>query len=40
MNKVEGVGWVGGNQWIMVNDNDFSISADVTEIATVKMQLQ
>lgn len=40
MKKIEGLAWMGGDRWIMVNDNDFGITGDPTEIATVTMDIE
>jgi hypothetical protein len=37
MKKIEGLAWLGGDRWIMVNDNDFGIADDPTYIVPVKM---
>jgi hypothetical protein len=37
MKKIEGLAWLGGDQWIMVNDNDFGIANDPTYVVPVKM---
>lgn len=37
MKKIEGLAWMGGDHWIMVNDNDFGITADPTYIVPVRM---
>lgn len=40
MKKIEGLAWFGGDQWIMVNDNDFAIDGDTTYIAPVTMAVK
>ncbi len=40
MKKIEGLAWMGGNQWIMVNDNDFGIGGDPTFIVPVEMAVE
>jgi len=40
MKKVEGLAWIGGDQWIMVNDNDFGIAGDPTYIVPVTMPVK
>ncbi|MEA2115877.1 MAG: esterase-like activity of phytase family protein, partial [Thermodesulfobacteriota bacterium] len=40
MKKVEGLAWLGGDQWIMVNDNDFGIEGDPTYIVPVTMAVE
>lgn len=40
MKKVEGLAWLGGDRWIMVNDNDFGIEGEPTCIATVRMSVK
>jgi hypothetical protein len=37
MKKIEGLAWLGGDKWIMVNDNDFGIANDPTYVVPVKM---
>lgn len=37
MKKIEGLAWMGGDKWIMVNDNDFGIEGDLTYIVPVTM---
>jgi hypothetical protein len=40
MKKIEGLAWLGGDQWIMVNDNDFGIANDPTYVVPVKMAIE
>jgi hypothetical protein len=40
MNKIEGMAWLGRDQWLMVNDNDFGIEGDITRIAPVAMSVK
>lgn len=40
MKKIEGLAWMGGDQWIMVNDNDFGIEGDPTRIVPVTMPVE
>ncbi len=37
MKKIEGLAWLGGDRWIMLNDNDFGIAQDPTYIVPVTM---
>ncbi|WP_028581337.1 esterase-like activity of phytase family protein [Desulfogranum japonicum] len=40
MKKIEGLAWFGGNQWLMVNDNDFGIAGDATKMVKVSMEIE
>lgn len=40
MKKAEGMAWLGDDQWIIINDNDFGITGESTYIARVKMAVQ
>jgi hypothetical protein len=40
MKKIEGLAWLGDDQWIMVNDNDFGIANDPTYVVPVKMAIE
>lgn len=40
MKKIEGMAWLGGDRWLMVNDNDFGIEGDSTQIVPVKMSVK
>lgn len=38
--KIEGIAWLGGNRWLMLNDNNFGIEGDSTLIVPVKMDVE
>ena len=40
MKKIEGLVWFGDDQWLMVNDNDFGIAGDATEMVKVTMETE
>ena len=40
MKKIEGLAWLGRDQWIMVNDNGFGIAGDPTYIVPVSMAVE
>ena len=40
MAKIEGLAWMGADQWVMVNDNDFGITGESTEFMQVNMPVE